>query len=126
MVPLLCWGAFRVALHPADITEAAIIEPRSRWQLLLASMAVTWLNSHVYIDTFVVLGSLGGQLPQVQRIWFSLGACSASFIWFFGLALLAFWLSPWLRSMRVQRVINGLVCIIMWALACKLLFQSPT
>ena len=46
------------------------------------------LNPHVYLDTFVVLGSLGGQLAMEPKRWFALGTISASFLWFFGLALL--------------------------------------
>ena len=61
-------------------------------------LAVTWLNPHVYLDTFVVLGSLGGQLTADVRSWFALGAVSASAVWFFGLALLASWLAPWLNA----------------------------
>ena len=53
------------------------------------------LNPHVYLDTFVVLGSLGGQLTADVRSWFALGAVSASAVWFFGLALLA---SGWRRG----------------------------
>jgi L-lysine exporter family protein LysE/ArgO len=57
-------------------------------------LAVTWLNPHVYLDTFVVLGSLGGQLDVEPKRWFALGTISASFLWFFGLAILAAWLAP--------------------------------
>ena len=53
------------------------------------------LNPHVYLDTFVVLGSLGGQLTADVRSRFALGAVSASAVWFFGLALLA---SGWRRG----------------------------
>ena len=30
-------------------------------------VAVTWLNPHVYLDTFVVIGSIGGQLTSELR-----------------------------------------------------------
>ena len=50
------------------------------------ALADTLLNPHVYLDTFVVLGSLGGQLAVEPKRWFALGTISASFLWFFGLA----------------------------------------
>ena len=59
-----------------------------------------WLNPHVYTDTFVVLGSLGGQLDVEPKRWFALGTISASFLWFFGLAILAAWLAPRLRTAK--------------------------
>lgn len=43
----------------------------------------------MFTDTFVVLGSLGGQLDVEPKRWFALGTISASFLWFFGLAILA-------------------------------------
>ena len=82
-------------------------------------LAVTWLNPHVYLDTFVVLGSLGGQLDVEPKRWFALGTISASFLWFFGLALLAAWLAPRLRTAKAQRIINLVVgwCYVVYCLA---------
>ena len=62
---------------------------QGRWKIIITMLAVTWLNPHVYLDTFVVLGSLGGQLAVEPKRWFALRTISASFLWFFGLALLA-------------------------------------
>lgn len=74
----------------------------------------------MYLDTFVVLGSLGGQLAVEPKRWFALGTISASFLWFFGLALLAAWLAPRLRTARAQRIINVLVGLVMWFIALQL------
>jgi L-lysine exporter family protein LysE/ArgO len=49
---------------------------------------------------------------------------SASIIWFFGLALLAAWLSPRLRTVRAQRIINLLVGGVMWFIAIQLARQG--
>ena len=78
------------------------------------------LNPHVYLDTFVVLGSLGGQLDVEPKRWFALGTVSASFLWFFGLAILAAWLAPRLRTAKAQRIINTLVGVVMWFIAFQL------
>lgn len=118
------WGALRIALsgNVALAREEGL--KQSRWRIVAAMMAVTWLNPHVYLDTFVVLGSLGGQLPQAARGWFALGTISASIIWFFGLAMLSARLSPVLRSVQAQRIINLLVGIIMWFIAFRLVLQG--
>lgn len=119
------WGALRTAFS-GDVTlseETAI--KQSRWRIIATVLAVTWLNPHVYLDTFVVLGSLGSQFAsESARQWFAFGTISASVLWFFGLALLAAWLSPLLRTARAQRIINLLVGMIMWFIAFQLASQS--
>jgi len=118
------WGALRTALSGNIALDSASAVQQSRWRIIATMMAVTWLNPHVYLDTFVVLGSLGGQLPAAARYWFALGTISASVVWFFGLALLASWLSPLLRTRNVQRVINLLVGLVMWFIAFRLAQQG--
>lgn len=121
------WGALRTAFS-GDVTsseETAI--KQSRWRIIATVLAVTWLNPHVYLDTFVVLGSLGSQFAsESARQWFAFGTISASVLWFFGLALLAAWLSPLLRTARAQRIINLLVGTIMWFIAFQLARQGIT
>ena len=107
-----------------DELAQAEVAKQSRWKIVVSMLAVTWLNPHVYLDTFVVLGSLGGSLNADERSWFALGAVSASVIWFFGLAILAAMLAPWLNTGKVQRVINFIVGTIMWGIAIQLARQT--
>lgn len=120
------WGAFRTAFSRQLALATAEELKQSRWRLLVTMLAVTWLNPHVYLDTFVVLGSLGGQLAPDVRSWFALGAVSASILWFFALALLASWLAPWLNTQMAQRVINTLVGVVMWGIALQLAWQGAS
>ncbi|XNM54851.1 LysE family transporter [Escherichia coli] len=82
-------------------------------------LAVTWLNPHVYLDTFVVLGSLGGQLEGEPKRRFALGAPAplscGSLVW-----LSAAWLAPRLRTAKSQRIINLVVGCVMWFIALQL------
>ncbi|WP_225851757.1 LysE family transporter, partial [Klebsiella pneumoniae] len=78
------------------------------------------MNQRGCRGTGVVLGSLGGQLAVEPKRWFALGTISASFLWFFGLALLAAWLAPRLRTARAQRIINIVVGAVMWFIAFQL------
>lgn len=96
----------------------------SRRRVLLTILAVTWLNPHVYPDTVVILGSVAGQLAPAVRGWFAGGTISASLVWFYGLALIAVRLAPWLIQPRVQRAIQWLVGIVMWCVALQLLHQG--
>lgn len=118
------WGAFRAAFKQSEHqTEVSAIR-QSRWRVVASMLAVTWLNPHVYLDTFVVLGSLGGRLSNDGRVWFALGAVTASIIWFFGLAILASLLSPWLNTAKARRIINLVVGTIMWVIVLQLVRQT--
>jgi len=122
-VAFLLWygfGALKTALGTSIELESAQVLKQGRGRIVATMLAVTWLNPHVYLDTFVVLGSVGGQLAQEPKRWFALGTISASFLWFFGLAVLAAWLAPRLQTTRAQRIINGLVGIVMWVIAFQL------
>ncbi len=122
-VAFLLWygfGALKTAFsQQLELANAEVLK-QGRWRIIATMLAVTWLNPHVYLDTFVVLGSLGGQLAAEPKRWFALGTISASFIWFFGLALLAAWLAPRLRTAKAQRIINVVVGMIMWFIAFQL------
>ncbi|MEI7230732.1 arginine exporter ArgO [Pectobacterium carotovorum] len=114
------WGAMKTAFSKNIALASAEVMKQSRWRIIATMLAVTWLNPHVYLDTFVVLGSLGSQFADDARSWFALGTMTASFTWFFALALLASWLAPLLNTPRVQRVINFFVGIVMWGIALQL------
>ncbi|ACT14701.1 MULTISPECIES: arginine exporter ArgO [Pectobacterium] len=114
------WGAMKTAFSKNIVLASAEVMKQSRWRIIATMLAVTWLNPHVYLDTFVVLGSLGSQFAGDARSWFALGTMTASFTWFFALALLASWLAPWLNTPRVQRVINFFVGVVMWGIALQL------
>ncbi|HHR6052195.1 arginine exporter ArgO [Providencia alcalifaciens] len=122
-VAFLVWygyEAFRTAMTPDDSVLQLERKMMTRWKVVVTLFAVTWLNPHVYLDTFVVLGSVGGQLESQLRPWFTAGALTASFVWFFLLAMLAAWFSPILNKPRSQRFINLFVGCVMWFIAFQL------
>lgn len=88
---------------------------------LLTTLALSLLNPHVYLDTVVLLGSIGGRYPDEERYWFGAGAALFSFVWFFSLSLGARWLAPLFRKPVSWRILDGLVCLVMWTLAVLLL-----
>ncbi len=118
------WGAFRAVFSSDNMMTEIKNSHMSRWRVVVTLFAVTWLNPHVYLDTFVVLGSIGGQLESLLRTWFVFGAITASIVWFFTLALLAAWFSPILNKPLSQRIINGFVGIVMWGIAFKLALSA--
>ncbi len=111
--------ALRRALGSQSLQHSAAPLPRSRRAVLLAALAVTLLNPHVYLDTVLLIGSLGAQ--QAVPGAYALGAASASLLWFLGLALGAAWLAPWLARPATWRLIDLAVAAMMLAVAVQLL-----
>lgn len=61
------WGAFNVVFkRQLDVVSVDIVR-QSRWRVIATVLAVTWLNPHVYLDTFVVQGSIGVQMAPDER-----------------------------------------------------------
>ena len=90
---------------------------------LLSALAMTYLNPHVYLDTVVLLGTIGAQHPAEQRWAFALGASVASVMWFsllgFGAAAAA---GPLCRPV-VWRGIDASIALLMWVLGLQLLLS---
>src|SRR5690606_4167508 len=117
---LLWYGAqaLRRACRPQAL-HAAGSESRPLRAVLLAALAVTLLNPHVYLDTVLLIGSLGAQ--QSAPGAYAAGAASASLLWFGTLALGAAWLAPWLARPLTWRLIDLAVAAMMFAVAVQLL-----
>jgi len=91
-----------------------------RGAALAQAAAFTLLNPHVYLDTVLLLGSIGAQQPVPLRPWFLAGACSASVLWFSLLGFGARWLAPLFARPRAWQVLDGLIAATMLVLAALL------
>ncbi|MCY1187935.1 Arginine exporter protein ArgO [compost metagenome] len=89
--------------------------------MLLSALAVTLLNPHVYLDTVLLIGSLGAQ--QTVPGAYVAGAASASLLWFFTLALGAAWLAPWLARPGTWRMLDLMVAAMMFGVAAQLILN---
>ena len=119
-VAYLTWWAvrsFRSALTPSTLTAEV---PRSRGSVVATTLALTYLNPHVYLDTVVLLGSLANQHGPSERWVFAAGAVVGSVLWFAGLGYGARALSGVLSSPRTWRVVDLVIGAVMLALAVKL------
>ncbi len=114
------WAALRRALRPQSLSAAggAVVLPLR--VVLAQAAAFTLLNPHVYLDTVLLVGSIGAQQPAGLRPWFAAGSSLASLLWFTALGFGARWLAPWLASPRAWRVLDGLIGATMWTLALLL------
>jgi len=112
--------ALRRACSRQSLQQGQGSGQRSRRAVLLSALAVTLLNPHVYLDTVLLVGSLGAQ--QTEPGAYVAGAASASLLWFFTLALGAAWLAPWLARPTTWRLLDLMVAVMMFAVAAQLVF----
>ncbi|GGA12334.1 LysE/ArgO family amino acid transporter [Dyella caseinilytica] len=116
--------ALRRAFHPHVLTPDTHADTGSMWRVIATCAGFTWLNPHVYLDTVLLIGSLASAWPVPwPRALFAIGAVTASFIWFFSLAYGARLLAPLFRKPMAWRVLDGLIAIVMWSIATKLLLS---
>ncbi len=115
------WRSARRALRPGSLaTEPEGSPPLSRRAAVLTVLSLTWLNPHVYLDTMVLLGSVGAS-HQGRRWWFAAGAVLASALWFSALGFGSRRLRPVFASPASWRVLDLLIAILMIAIALGLL-----
>ncbi len=102
--------------------EASSLEEKDLKLALTNCAALTWLNPHVYIDTLVLIGTVSTQFEDTYQ--FGLGACLASVIFFFSLALGARALSPLMKSRKAWQSLDVIIAIIMFILAFYMFSES--
>ena len=82
-----------------------------------STLALTYLNPHVYLDTVVIFGSISAPLPWIAKWQLLAGACLSSLLWFFGLGYGARLLTTLFQRERVWRILDALIALIMFWIA---------
>jgi len=117
---LVAYGLFawRRALYGGD--AALVTAGRSEHSLLrvLGTLAaLTLLNPHVYLDTVILIGSIGARQEGGLKWIFVTGAASASLVWFLLLALAGKRLQGVFAHPRAWRLLDAVTGGIMLLLA---------
>jgi L-lysine exporter family protein LysE/ArgO len=115
------WQALRRARHAHRLTAAVGGEGLGRGAAVAQAAAFTLLNPHVYLDTVLLVGSIGAQQPSALRGWFIAGASSASLLWFALLGFGARWLASWFARPRAWQLLDGLIGLTMFVLSALLI-----
>jgi L-lysine exporter family protein LysE/ArgO len=85
----------------------------------VAVLGLTFLNPHVYLDTILLVGTIGASFGA-DRWWFALGAAVASLVWFSGLGFGARLLSPLMARPITWRVLDAAIGVVMLTIAIVL------
>lgn len=93
--------------------------------VILTTLALTWLNPHVYLDTVLLIGSIASTYGAARWV-FGAGAMVASLLWFVALGFGAGYLGRWLRTPRAWRVLDAIIAVIMIVLGVGLVIPAIT
>lgn len=123
---LLWYGvhALRRAAKPQSLQASAGSEQLPLRRVLAQAAGFTFLNPHVYLDTVLLVGTVGARQALDGRIAFVGGAACASAVWFTGLGFGARLLAPVFARPKAWRALDTLVGLTMIALATMLLWQA--
>lgn len=114
------WRALRRACRPHHLQAAGGSRGLRRREALAQAAAFTLLNPHVYLDTVLLVGSIGAQQAAPLQAWFIAGAGSASALWFSMLGFGARWLAPLFARPKAWQVLDALIGVTMFVLSALL------
>lgn len=106
-------------LTKSDSLAAADKPITSLKQSVLTTLALTFLNPHVYLDTVIFIGGIANTFT-VDKWLFVLGAVSASFIWFFSLGFGASKASVLVSKPKFWKALDIFIAAVMFSLAITL------
>ena len=78
----------------------------SSLEIFFKTLGFTYLNPHVYSDTVFFLGNFSKNFLIKEKIFFGIGASSASFIFFFIIGYLSKYLSRYAQNKKTWQYIN--------------------
>lgn len=124
------WGGFVFlsiyglrSLYSAFSTSHALAaageDTRCAAKTALLTLAFTWLNPHVYLDTVVLLGSVSTKFGESAGL-FAMGAMCASFAFFVLLGYGARFLAPLFQKPAAWKILEFFVGVTMIALGVML------
>ncbi|MDG6894461.1 LysE/ArgO family amino acid transporter [Volucribacter amazonae] len=114
--------SFHSAIKQHNSLQAQGQEQQQLVKIVLVCLAFTWLNPHVYLDTVILIGAISTQFSE--KYSFALGAMFASFVFFFSLGYGAKLLRPLFANPKSWKILDILIGIIMWSIACSLLWNN--
>nr|WP_221435252.1 LysE family transporter [Thalassotalea piscium] len=128
-IPLFTWGGIALLIYLAygsakrayigssgmKLDETVTVDWR---KTALTALAISLLNPHVYLDTVILLGSVGALQPSPTL--FAVGACIASVMWFGSLVLFSPKLKRLLSSPKRWRIFDSTISILLCVVAAQL------
>ena len=115
------WGKIKENKKEIKIDSSNI--RTSFFKTIYRTLAFTYLNQHVYSDTVFFLGNFSKNFLVSQKYLFGIGASISSLIFFFTLGYLSKYLSNYLKSDKIWKIINMIIILFMSCLALYVLIN---
>ena len=104
---LILYGISKIKNSRNHIIKNQEFNETSFTKVILTTLAITYANPHVYLDTVILLGSISVNFNN--KLFFGLGAILASFVFFFSLGYFANFLSKYIKSKKVWFYIDNIM-----------------
>ena len=85
----------------------------ARFEIFFKTLSFTYLNAHVYSDTVFFLGNFSKNFLINEKIYFGIGASTASFFFFFLLGYLSTFFSKCAQNEKTWKFINFFIILFM-------------
>ena len=108
---LILYGISKIKNSRQHEIKSSEINAASFTKVVLTTLAITYANPHVYLDTVILLGSISINFDS--KFYFGLGAIFASFIFFFSLGYFSNFLSQYVKSPKVWFYIDNVMGFLM-------------
>jgi len=108
---LILYGINKIKNSRQHEIKSSEIKAASFTKVVLTTLAITYANPHVYLDTVILLGSISINFDS--KFYFGLGAIFASFIFFFSLGYFSNFLSQYVKSPKVWFYIDNVMGFLM-------------
>ena len=108
---LIIYGINKIKNSRQHEIKSSEINAASFTKVVLTTLAITYANPHVYLDTVILLGSISINFDS--KFYFGLGAIFASFIFFFSLGYFSNFLSQYVKSPKVWFYVDNVMGFLM-------------
>ena len=113
----------KIRTNYSDVSFEIKTEKNKLKNIIFKTLAFTYLNPHVYSDTVFFLGNLSKNFEITDKYYFGIGASISSFMFFFTLGYLSKFMSSYLRSVKVWKMINYFIITFMSFIALYVLTE---
>lgn len=100
-----------------DLTKTQSFSIRSA---VMKTLAFSWLNPHVYLDTVILIPALALQYSDQKRYFAAVGGFSGVVTWFVGVSVVGRLSAPLFRNPKSWRILNLVTSAIMFWVAYHL------
>lgn len=112
--------SFKSALKNESLQIDGNVKTNPIKQVITLILVFTFLNPHTYLDTILLIGGIGANIEDGLKIYFLLGAVSASAIWFFSLGFGARFLIPLFKKPITWKLLDISIGFLMLFIAYSL------